>query len=42
MSNVIIDLKNIDILVDGNKQIKINCDLKWQVEAVQKKNSRDI
>lgn len=32
--SVLCDLKNIDILVDGNKQIKINCDLKWQVEAI--------
>ena len=32
--SVLCDLKNIDILIDGNKQVKINCDLKWQVEAI--------
>lgn len=28
------DLKNIKIKVDGNKEIKLNCDLLWQTEAV--------
>ena len=28
------DLKNIKIKVDGNKEIKLNCDLLWQAEAV--------
>ena len=28
------DLKNINIYINGNKDIKINCDLKWQVEAI--------
>lgn len=32
--SVLCDLKNIDILVDGHEHIKINCDLKWQVEAI--------
>lgn len=28
------DLKNIKINVEGNKKIKLNCDLLWQIEAV--------
>lgn len=32
--SVLCDLKNIDILIYGDKNIKINCDSKWQVEAV--------
>ena len=28
------DLKNIKIKVDGNKEIKLNCDLLWQTEAL--------
>ena len=28
------DLKNIKIKVDGNKEIKLNCDLLWQTEAI--------
>ena len=28
------DLKNIKIKVDGNKEIKLNCDLLWQAEAI--------
>lgn len=28
------DLKNVEIVVKGNSKIKINCDLKWQVEAI--------
>ncbi len=28
------DLKNIKINVEGNKKIKLNCDLLWQTEAV--------
>lgn len=32
--SVLCDLKNIDIITYGDKDIKINCDVKWQVEAV--------
>ncbi len=32
--SVLADLKNVDIFIFGNKEIKINCDKKWQVEAV--------
>lgn len=32
--SVICDLKNINIHVEGNKNIKVNCDFKWQVEAI--------
>ena len=32
--SVLSDLKNIDIEVNGNKNAKIYCDLKWQVEAI--------
>lgn len=32
--SVLADLKNVEILVFGDKEIKINCDKKWQVEAV--------
>jgi signal transduction histidine kinase len=32
--SVLCDLKNVEILVNGDKSIKINCDLKWQVEAI--------
>lgn len=32
--SILCDLKNVDIAVDGDKSIQINCDLKWQVEAV--------
>lgn len=28
------DLKNIKINVEGNKEIKLNCDLLWQIEAI--------
>ena len=28
------DLKNIKINVEGNKKIKLNCDLLWQIEAI--------
>ncbi len=30
----ICDLKNIEIEVKGNNQIKIKCDVKWQIEAI--------
>ena len=32
--SVLSDLKNIDIEVNGDKNAKIYCDLKWQVEAI--------
>lgn len=32
--SVLADLKNVEILVFGDKETKINCDKKWQVEAV--------
>jgi len=32
--SVICDLKNINIHIEGNKNIKVNCDFKWQVEAI--------
>lgn len=32
--SVLCDLKNIDILTYGDKNIKINCDAKWQGEAI--------
>lgn len=32
--SILCDLKNINILVEENKNIKINCDFKWQVEAL--------
>ncbi len=32
--SVLCDLKNVNILVDGDNKIKINCDFKWQVEAI--------
>ena len=32
--SVLADLKNVEILIFGDKEIKINCDKKWQVEAV--------
>ena len=32
--SVLADLKNVDIFIFGGKEIKINCDKKWQVEAV--------
>ena len=32
--SILCDLKNIDIVVEGNKNIKINCDMMWQVEAL--------
>lgn len=32
--SVLADLKNVEILIFGGKEIKINCDKKWQVEAV--------
>lgn len=32
--SVLCDLKNVNVLVHGNKQVKINCDFKWQVEAI--------
>jgi signal transduction histidine kinase len=31
---VLCDLKNVSILVSGDKTITIKCDLKWQVEAI--------
>ncbi len=31
---VLCDLKNVSILVRGDNKIKINCDMKWQVEAI--------
>lgn len=31
---VLCDLKNVSILVRGDNRIKINCDMKWQVEAI--------
>ncbi len=30
----LMDLKNIHIEVEGNRNIKVNCDFKWQVEAI--------
>ncbi len=30
----LMDLKNMHIEVKGNKNIKVNCDFKWQVEAI--------
>ena len=32
--SVLCDLKNIEIKVKGNTNIKLNCDFKWQVEAL--------
>ncbi len=32
--SILCDLKNINILIEENKNIKINCDFKWQVEAL--------
>ena len=32
--SVLCDLKNINILVSGNDNVKIFCDFKWQVEAI--------
>ena len=32
--SVLCDLKNINILVSGNANVKILCDFKWQVEAI--------
>ena len=32
--SVLCDLKNVNIFVNGDKKININCDLKWQVEAI--------
>lgn len=32
--SVLCDLKNIDIVVDGDTNVKINCDVKWQIEAI--------
>ena len=32
--SVLADLKNIEILCFGSEDIKINCDKKWQVEAI--------
>ena len=32
--SVLCDLKNINILVSGNANVKIFCDFKWQVEAI--------
>lgn len=32
--SVLADLKNVEILIFGDKEVKINCDKKWQVEVV--------
>lgn len=32
--SVLADLKNIEILTYGDKNVKINCDSKWQIEAI--------
>ena len=32
--SVLCDLKNVEIHRSGNNEIKIHCDLKWQVEAI--------
>ena len=32
--SMLCDLKDIDIIINGDKNIKINCDIKWQVEAI--------
>ena len=32
--SILCDLKNIDILVSGDEKVKLNCDFKWQVEAI--------
>ena len=32
--SVLADLKNVEIFIFGDKEIRINCDKKWQVEAV--------
>ena len=32
--SVLCDLKDIEIVVDGAKTAKVNCDFKWQVEAL--------
>lgn len=32
--SVLSDLKNVNISIAGNVDIKINCDIKWQVEAI--------
>jgi signal transduction histidine kinase len=32
--SILCDLKNVCILANGDKTITINCDLKWQVEAI--------
>lgn len=32
--SILCDLKNIDIIVSGDKNIIINCDIKWQIEAI--------
>lgn len=31
---ILCDLKNIEIITNGNNNMEINCDLKWQVEAI--------
>lgn len=33
-TGLLADLKNIKINVEGNKKIKLNCDLLWQIEAI--------
>lgn len=32
--SILCDLKNIDIIINGDKNIKLICDTKWQVEAI--------
>ena len=32
--SVLCDLKNVKIIVSGNKESKIYCDAKWQIEAI--------
>ncbi|MFR2570587.1 MAG: sensor histidine kinase [Clostridia bacterium] len=32
--SVLCDLKNINIVVNGGKEIRLCCDIKWQVEAI--------
>lgn len=32
--SVLSDLKNVNINITGNEDIKINCDIRWQVEAI--------
>lgn len=32
--SVLCDLKDIEIVTNGNKEITIDCDIKWQIEAI--------